>query len=156
MCQRSRWSKAQRATPTPTATPATGDSSEAATEDSSDEPAAAAASPSDQPATPARPSTSTRPATSSSPTESSAPAPALTDSEATRSDSFQERIEVIEVQLDVVVKDNGKQVTGLGPDDFVVTEEGKPVEVTSAVFYGAPEQLEAERHSRRSLQVQRQ
>src|SRR6185436_12942273 len=57
--------------------------------------------------------------------------------------AFEERIEVTEVQLDVVVRDKGKTVTGLGPADFVVTEEGRPVEVTSARFYGAPEQLEA-------------
>jgi VWFA-related protein len=67
------------------------------------------------------------------------------DTETTTRDtpSFEERIEVTEVQLDVVVRDKGKAVTGLGPEDFVVTEEGRPVEVTSARFYGAPEQLEA-------------
>ena len=67
------------------------------------------------------------------------------DAATTTSDTpgFEERIEVTEVQLDVVVRDKGKAVTGLGPEDFVVTEEGRPVEVTSARFYGAPEQLEA-------------
>jgi VWFA-related protein len=67
------------------------------------------------------------------------------DADTTTSDTptFEERIEVIEVQLDVVVRDGGKTVTGLGPADFEVTEEGRPVEVTSARFYGAPEQLEA-------------
>ena len=107
-----------RPSPTPTATPAAVESSEATTEGTSEQPAAAPA-----------------------PAESTAPAAAPTD--ATRSDSFQERVEVIEVQLDVVVKDGNKQVTGLGPGDFVVTEEGRPVEVTSTTFYGTPEQLEA-------------
>src|SRR6185369_5357967 len=47
------------------------------------------------------------------------------------------------VQLDAIVKDGDKVVTGLTPADFVVTEEGKPVEVTSVRFYGAPEELES-------------
>jgi len=112
-----------RPAPTPTAAPAPAEST------TKDQPAAAT------------------PPAASTPAESTAPASALTNSDAdtdiTRADSFQERVEVIEVQLDVVVKDGNKQVTGLGPDDFVVTEEGRPVEVTSATFYGTPEQLGA-------------
>lgn len=114
----------------------------------------------DVPATPTpRPPPAPSPTPASPPVSSAAAAaPATTvetaprDNGAPRSDtdtppsaapSFQERIEVTEVQLDVVVRDGGKAVTGLGPEDFVVTEEGRPVEVTSARFYGAPEQLEA-------------
>ncbi len=58
--------------------------------------------------------------------------------------TFRERIQVREVLLDVLVTDKkGNVVTGLGPEDFIV-EEGKDVrEVTSTLFYGAPEELAA-------------
>ena len=49
---------------------------------------------------------------------------------------FRELIEVTEVFLDVLVTDKkGKVVPGLGADDFVVTEDGEPVELTSCAFY---------------------
>ena len=116
----------------------------------------------DVPATPTPlPPTAPAPTPTSVPESSAAPAaaPPATTTETTPRDpldarsatdtttsdtpTFEERIEVIEVQLDVVVRDGGKAVTGLGPEDFVVTQEGRPVEITSVRFYGAPEQLEA-------------
>lgn len=48
---------------------------------------------------------------------------------------FEERLEVIEVLLDVVVTDRkGRIVAGLGTEDFRVREEGEPVELTSVEF----------------------
>lgn len=53
-------------------------------------------------------------------------------------DTFTEEIVVREVQIDVVVTDaSGTAVAGLGADDFVVEEEGEPVEVTDVTFYRA-------------------
>jgi VWFA-related protein len=53
-----------------------------------------------------------------------------------------DRIVVTEVLLDVLVTDKqGNVVTGLGPDDFVVNEEGKSQPVTGATFYGSSEEL---------------
>ncbi|MFP3940443.1 MAG: VWA domain-containing protein [Thermoanaerobaculia bacterium] len=65
---------------------------------------------------------------------------------------FEEELEVTEVVLDVLVTDRqGNVIIGLGPDDFVVEEDGEPVEVTSVSFYSnrrlaapAPEALEGE------------
>ncbi len=49
---------------------------------------------------------------------------------------FEAELDVAEVQLDVLVTDTrGNVVIGLGPDDFVVEEEGEPVEITSVAFY---------------------
>jgi VWFA-related protein len=49
---------------------------------------------------------------------------------------FGERIEVTEVLLDVVVTDrSGAIVAGLGPDDFVIEEDGAAIPVTGASFY---------------------
>ncbi len=49
---------------------------------------------------------------------------------------FEEEIEVSEVQLDVLVTNSrGEVVIGLEPADFVVTEDGAPVELETAVFY---------------------
>lgn len=49
---------------------------------------------------------------------------------------FEELVEVNEVLLDVLVLDKkGTPVPGLGPDDFEVTVEGEPVEVTGASYY---------------------
>ena len=43
---------------------------------------------------------------------------------------------VQEVQLDVLATDSeGQLVVGLGPEDFIVEEEGEPVEITSVSFY---------------------
>ena len=51
---------------------------------------------------------------------------------------FGERIEVTEVALDVQVTDKqGNAVLGLGPDDFIITENGEPVEVLSAASYSS-------------------
>lgn len=45
-------------------------------------------------------------------------------------------MEVREVLLDVLVTDeNGNVIVGLGKDDFVIEENGQPVEVESAAFY---------------------
>jgi VWFA-related protein len=49
---------------------------------------------------------------------------------------FEEELEVTEVLLDVLVSDRaGNIILGLGKDDFVVEEEGEPVEITAATFY---------------------
>ncbi len=49
---------------------------------------------------------------------------------------FGEEVEVSEVLLDVLVTDDqGNVIVGLGPDDFVVEEDGEEREVTSVSFY---------------------
>ena len=49
---------------------------------------------------------------------------------------FGEKVNVHEVLLDVLVTDaKGHVIVGLGPDDFVVKEDGKPVNVTGVSFY---------------------
>jgi VWFA-related protein len=49
---------------------------------------------------------------------------------------FGEKVNVQEVLLDVLVTDaKGNVIVGLGPDDFVVREDGKPVNVTGVSFY---------------------
>ncbi len=59
-------------------------------------------------------------------------------------DVISANITVTEVLLDVLVTDKqGNVVTGLGPDDFVVEEEGDDRDVTGAVFYGTPEELQS-------------
>lgn len=65
---------------------------------------------------------------------------------------FEEELEVTEVLLDVLVTDRqGNVIIGLGPDDFVVEEDGERVDVTSVSFYSnrrlagpAPEDLAGE------------
>jgi VWFA-related protein len=65
---------------------------------------------------------------------------------------FGEELEVSEVLLDVLVTDReGNVIIGLGPDDFVVEEDGEPVDVTGVSFYSnrrlagpAPAALEGE------------
>ncbi|MDX1382414.1 MAG: VWA domain-containing protein [Thermoanaerobaculia bacterium] len=52
-----------------------------------------------------------------------------------------ERVDVIEVLLDVLVTRGGEPATGLRPEDFVVEEEGRPVEVTSLSYYSTPDEL---------------
>lgn len=53
---------------------------------------------------------------------------------------FEEEIEVHEVLLDVLVTDReGNPVIGLTPDDFVIEEDGEPVELTGATFYSSSE-----------------
>ncbi len=49
---------------------------------------------------------------------------------------FEGRVEVTEVLLDVVVTDrSGEVVAGLGPEDFLIEENGDAIEVTGASFY---------------------
>lgn len=49
---------------------------------------------------------------------------------------FEERVDVREVLLDVVVTDaRGNVIVGLGPEDFVVEENGQPVDLTGVTFY---------------------
>ena len=49
---------------------------------------------------------------------------------------FGEELAVTEVLLDVLVTDaNGNVVIGLGPEDFVVRDQGEVVDLTSASFY---------------------
>ncbi|MCP3960887.1 MAG: VWA domain-containing protein, partial [bacterium] len=50
--------------------------------------------------------------------------------------SFEGMVEVTEVLLDVLATDrSGDAITGLGKDDFVVLEDGEPVDLTSVSFY---------------------
>lgn len=49
---------------------------------------------------------------------------------------FEGEIEVSEVLLDVLVTDgDGNVIVGLEPEDFVVTEDGEPMDVTGLTFY---------------------
>ena len=49
---------------------------------------------------------------------------------------FEERLDVTEVLLDVLVTDKkGNVILGLQPEDFVVEEDGQRIEVRSATFY---------------------
>ena len=49
---------------------------------------------------------------------------------------FRGELEVTEVLLDVLVTDgSGNAILGLQPEDFIVEDEGDPIDVTSAVFY---------------------
>ena len=55
-------------------------------------------------------------------------------------DIVRDRVVVREVLLDVLVNDkDGNPITGLGPEDFTVVENGESREVTSATLYGGPE-----------------
>ncbi len=71
--------------------------------------------------------------------EAQPPAPARTQPQppaAPPAAQFGEEVEVTEVFLDVLALDrHGRSVPGLGKDDFVVTENGEPVEVTSVDYY---------------------
>lgn len=77
--------------------------------------------------------------------------PALAqEDESQPSGEFGEQLSVTEVLLDVLVTDRqGNVIIGLGPEDFVVREDGEPVEVTGVTFYSnrllagpPPEELE--------------
>lgn len=58
--------------------------------------------------------------------------------------SFEGEIDVTEVLLDVLVTDRqGTVILGLGPGDFDVREDGRPVEVLSAKFYSHRSPAEA-------------
>lgn len=68
--------------------------------------------------------------------------PALAQDTAQASDQpageFEGEVEVSEVLLDVLVTDDdGRVIVGLGPDDFQVTEDGQPVEITDVTFYSS-------------------
>lgn len=57
---------------------------------------------------------------------------------------FEERLEVTEVLLDVLVTDRrGNVVLGLDEDDFAVEEDGEPVELTDVTFYSNRRFLES-------------
>jgi len=50
--------------------------------------------------------------------------------------SFAGKVEVVEVLLDVLVTDkDGNVILGLEPNDFVIEEEDKAVDITGATFY---------------------
>lgn len=77
--------------------------------------------------------------------------PALVAQEAPPQGQFGEKITVNEVLLDVLVTDKkGNVIVGLEPSDFVVKENGKPVELTGLTFYsdrrllGSPQALAKE------------
>ena len=58
--------------------------------------------------------------------------------------SLNERIRVAEVLLDVLVTDRkGNVIQDLGAEDFVVLHDGEEQEVTSAAFYGGPDEFSA-------------
>lgn len=51
---------------------------------------------------------------------------------------FEEELQVSEVLLDVIVTDqDGDVIVGLGPDDFIVEEDGERVDVESVTFYSS-------------------
>jgi VWFA-related protein len=51
-------------------------------------------------------------------------------------ETFTDRVDVAEVLLDVLVKDReGNVILGLGPDDFLVEEDGSTVDLEAATFY---------------------
>ena len=53
-------------------------------------------------------------------------------------ESYSEQVNVSEVLLDVIVTDSqGNVIVGLTPQDFKITEDGKPVELTGATFYSS-------------------
>ena len=57
---------------------------------------------------------------------------------------FGENVTVSEVLLDALVTDrDGNVIVGLGPDDFIVEEQGKPMPVTSVSFYSNRRFLDA-------------
>ncbi|HXT20445.1 MAG TPA: VWA domain-containing protein [Thermoanaerobaculia bacterium] len=57
--------------------------------------------------------------------------------------TFGEQVEVTEVLLDAVVTDgDGNVIVGLGPNDFKVEEDGKPVTLTDVRFYSSRARLD--------------
>ena len=57
---------------------------------------------------------------------------------------FEERVDVNEVLLDVLVTDRqGNVIVGLDKNDFEVTEDGKPVELTGITFYSNRKLIES-------------
>ncbi|HXT22388.1 MAG TPA: VWA domain-containing protein, partial [Thermoanaerobaculia bacterium] len=58
--------------------------------------------------------------------------------------TFAEQVEVSEVLIDAVVTDRqGNVIVGLGKDDFTVSEDGKPVELTDVKFYSSRARVDA-------------
>jgi VWFA-related protein len=58
--------------------------------------------------------------------------------------TFEGRVEVTEALIDVLVTDrDGNVILGLRPDDFRLSENGRPVEVVSATFYSNRRFLDA-------------
>jgi VWFA-related protein len=73
-------------------------------------------------------------------------------------DRFQgEEVNVNEVLLDVLVTDRqGNVILGLGPQDFVVKEDGKPVDLTGVTFYSSSRFVESrEEAASKGLKVDR-
>lgn len=67
---------------------------------------------------------------------------------------FEEEIQVSEVLLDVLVTDkDGNVVVGLEPEDFVVTENGEPMELTGLTFYSNSRFLEGGGSADQDLQI---
>lgn len=63
---------------------------------------------------------------------------------------FDERLDVTEVLLDVLVTDKkGNVILGLQPEDFVVEEDGERIEVQSATFYSNLQFVESTDAARR-------
>src|SRR5215213_11342573 len=61
---------------------------------------------------------------------------AQTDQEQQPQGQFEEKVDVKEVLLDVLVTDRqGNVIVGLDKNDFQVSEDGKPVELTGITFY---------------------
>ena len=61
---------------------------------------------------------------------------AISQQEPAQPEIFQEQVDVREVLLDVLVTDSkGNVIIGLGPEDFVVKENGNPVDLTGVTFY---------------------
>ena len=68
--------------------------------------------------------------------------PPLVSAQDDPQESFSEELYVTEVLLDVLVTDkSGQVIIGLGEDDFVVEEDGEPVEVTGVTFYSSRQLL---------------
>ncbi len=57
---------------------------------------------------------------------------------------FEEEMVVSEVLLDALVTDkDGRVILGLGKDDFVIEESGRPVEIAGVSFYSSQERVES-------------
>lgn len=68
----------------------------------------------------------------------------LSDQDQPPEERFEERVEVTEVLLDVLVTDRrGNVVLGLSEEDFVVEEDGEAVELTDVTFYSNRRFLES-------------
>lgn len=72
-------------------------------------------------------------------------------------DRFEGKVDVREVLLDVLVTDRkGNVIVGLGEDDFVVKEDGKPIDLTGVTFYSNSRLVEStEEIERKGLAIDR-